>query len=704
MISTRIVRFRPSTMRRALLGAGLLLGSAGPLMAQADDSVLPQITVTDSADKKKLAEKVSSGALGDRSELETPFSTRAVKSDEIEDRQATSLAEVLKYDASVSNNSPVNGTHPATISVRGLRLDDLNGYKIDGLANINRGTEMPLEMFEQVEVLKGLSGFMYGFGSPGGIINYVTKRPTDDTFFATDLGYASGGTWKEHVDAGGRFGEDQRFGYRVNLVNESGDTEADHGSINRQSIGASFDARLTSDLTVRLDAIYQRRIATGGTDVIVSGFRIPSPLDGTTRLYSNGSFTDVDYRLVTLSADYRLSDDWKASVAVRHSESVRIYKKDQYYITSNSGNYRDRVTSEYHGYEFNEAQAMVQGKVRTGFLQHELVFGAMAQNLLSTSSVNTPKPYIGTGNLYAPTIYSADSVNYSGGTYRDEKTTQTALFASDTMKFDDRWSVLAGVRYTNYIDTAYSTANTTSARFTANPLSPTAAVMYKPRADTTVYVSYAEALEQSASAPTTTVNANQTFAPIKSKQAEVGVKTEHDGWNGSLALFRIERGSQYINSANVYVADGQSVYRGVEANGSLQLTRDLSLDGSVMVMGSEITHAAAAVNGKRAVGAADMQAGAQLTYRVAALPGLQLHAGAQYVGTMALDSANANMLSPYSLFDAGLNYRTRIGGHMTTWSANITNLANRKYWTYYQETYLNVGAPRTLNLNVRADF
>ncbi|MFX6006876.1 TonB-dependent receptor, partial [Acinetobacter baumannii] len=84
------------------------------------------------------------------------------------------------------------------------------------------------------------------------------------------------------------------------------------------------------------------------------------------------------------------------------------------------------------------------------------------------------------------------------------KTTQTALFASDTMKFDERWSVLAGVRYTNYIDTAYSTANTTSARFTANPLSPTAAVMYKPRADTTVYVSYAEALEQSASAPTTT--------------------------------------------------------------------------------------------------------------------------------------------------------------------------------------------------------
>ncbi|WP_244216365.1 TonB-dependent siderophore receptor [Herbaspirillum rubrisubalbicans] len=704
MISTHIASFRLTTMQRALLSLGWLLGSAYPLLAQADDSALPPITVTGGSDTKQLAEKVSGGALGERSELDTPFSTRAVTSDEIVGRQASSLAEVLKYDASVTNISPANGTHPATVAVRGLRLDDLNGYKIDGLANINRGTEMPLEMFDQVEVLKGLSGFMYGFGSPGGIVNYVSKRPTDDHFLATDLGYASGGTWKEHVDAGGRFGNDQRFGYRVNLVNENGDIAADHGGINRQAIGASFDARLTKDLTVTLDAIYQRRIASGGTDVIVSGFKVPNALDGASRLYSNGSSTDVDYRLVTLSADYRLSDDWKATFAVRHSESVRVYKKDQYYITSNSGNYRDRVTSEYHGYEFNEAQAMVQGKVRTGWLQHELVFGAMAQNLLSTSSVNTPKPYIGTGNIYAPTIYSVGSINYSGGTYRDEKTTQSAFFASDTMKFDDRWSVLAGVRYTNYGDTAYTTTNATSAKFTANPMSPTAAVMYKPRADTTAYVSYAEALEQSASAPTTTLNANQTFAPIKSKQAEVGVKTEHEGWNGSLALFRIERGSQYINSANIYVADGQSVYRGVELNGSVQMTRDLSLDGSLMVLGSEMTHAAAAVNGKRAVGAADMQAGAQLSYRVPTLPGLSLHAGAQYIGTMALDSANANMLSPYSLFDAGLNYFTYIGGHLTTWSANITNLANRKYWTYYQETYLNVGAPRTLNLNVRAEF
>jgi iron complex outermembrane receptor protein len=692
-------------MRRAMLSAGILLGAMSSGLAQAEDSVLPQITVTEASEKKRLAEKLSGGALGDKAEIDTPFSTRAVTREEIEDRQATSLSEVLKYDASVSNLSPSNGTHPATVAIRGLRLDDLNGYKIDGLANINRGTEMPLEMFERVEVLKGLSGFMYGFGSPGGIVNYVSKRATDDATFSTDFGYESNGVYKEHVDAGGRFGEDQRFGYRFNLVNEEGNTIADHGSINRQAVGLSLDARLTSDLTMTLDALYQHRTTVGGTDVITStSYAVPNAISGSSRLNSNGSFSDVDYRLLTLTMQYRMAPDWKASVALRHSESVRVYKKDQYYITSSAGAYRDRLTSEYHGYEFNEVQAMIEGQVKTGFLQHQLVFGAMTQNLLSTSSVNTPKTYIGTGNLYAPTYYSAASVNYSGGTYRDEKTTQNALFASDTVKFSDRWSVLAGVRYTDFGDTAYATTHLVSAKYTASPLTPTVALMYKPRTDTTLYVSYAEALEQSASAPTSTVNANATFAPIKSKQSEIGVKTEHDSWNSSVALFRIERGSQYTNSANYYVADGQTIYRGVEVNGSVQATGNLSIDGSLMVIGSEMTHTTSSVAGKRAVGAADLQAGAQLNYRVPALAGLSLHAGAQYIGNMALDSANVHMLSPYSLFDTGLNYRTRIGGHMTTWSANITNLTNRKYWTYYQENYLNVGAPRTLSLNVKADF
>lgn len=249
---------------------------------------------------------------------------------------------------------------------------------------------------------------------------------------------------------------------------------------------------------------------------------------------------------------------------------------------------------------------MVQGKVCIGFFQYELVFGVMVQNLFLIFLVNMFKFYIGIGNLYVLMIYLVDSVNYSGGMYCDEKIIQIVFFVSDMMKFDECWLVLVGVCYINYIDIVYSIVNIISVCFIVNLLSLMVVVMYKLCVDIMVYVSYVEVLEQSVFVLIIIVNVNQIFVLIKSKQVEVGVKIEYDGWNGSLVLFCIECGLQYINSVNVYVVDGQSVYCGVEVNGLLQLMWDLSLDGSVMVMDLEIIYVVVVVNGKCVVGVVDM--------------------------------------------------------------------------------------------------
>jgi outer membrane receptor for ferric coprogen and ferric-rhodotorulic acid len=38
---------------------------------------------------------------------------------------------------------------------------------------------LPIESFEQAELLKGLTAFMSGFEAPGELVNHVLKRPTD---------------------------------------------------------------------------------------------------------------------------------------------------------------------------------------------------------------------------------------------------------------------------------------------------------------------------------------------------------------------------------------------------------------------------------------------------------------------------------------------------------------------------------------------
>lgn len=699
--------FAASRLRLALAAAGLCALHAGAYAGDAaDDGAAPVATVEVKAmvEKKKLSDAVSAGALGRKSELDTPFSTKAVSSEEIEDRLATSISEVLKYDASVTAISPPISTHPATIQMRGLRLDDLNGYKVDGMANVNRGTELPLEMFEQIEVLKGLSGYMYGFGSPGGIVNYVSKRPTTSHSFSAELGYQEGGAVKEHIDTGDRIGTDGAFGYRLNLLHEEGDVKEESGSIDRKAAGLNLDWHATRDLTLRYDGIYQRRRTVGGTDIVIApAYKVPAPIAGDSLLNSVGEGSDVDYILSTFGAAYQLAPQWTADVAYRTSNSTRIYKKDQYYLTDNKGDYKDRVTSELHGYHFDQVQATLGGRFATGAIGHEVVLGVMSQNLASTGSVVTPKPYLGTGNLYAPTIIDVTSTNYSGGIYRDEATRQDAAFASDTVQLTERWSALAGLRYTRYVDDAFATTGKSTALYTADKTTPTVALMFKPAADTTLYASYVEALEQAASTPTSTANANQTFAPIKSRQSEVGVKTERSGWNASAALFRIERAAQYTNAANVYVMDGETRYQGVEFNTVVQALKNVSVEGGIMLLDATLDDAAPGYSGKRAVGAPRRQASIQATWRDV-LPGLALHAGSQYLGQLAMDAANVNTLPSATLFDAGFNYRHRWFGKMISVRANISNIANRKYWTYYQENYLNVGSPRTASVSVRVDF
>ncbi|MYM24434.1 TonB-dependent siderophore receptor [Duganella sp. FT135W] len=691
--------FTPSRLQLALAAAGLC---ALHFSAMAEDvgGALSTVEVKATVEKKKLGDSVSSGALGRKSELDTPFSTKAVSSEEIEDRLATSISEVLKYDASVTAISPPISTHPATIQMRGLRLDDLNGYKIDGLANINRGTEMPLEMFESVEAMKGLTGYMYGFGSPGGIVNYVSKRPTTSPSFSAAMGYQESGAIKEHIDTGGRLGEEGGFGYRLNLLHEDGDLKQESGSIKRNAAGLNLEWRVTKDFALTYDAIYQRRHSVGGTDIIIApAYKIPTPIDGDSKLNSVGAGSDVEYTLATTGIEYRIAPQWVANASYRTSDSTRVYKKDQYYVTSNAGDYKDRVTSELHGYHFDQVQATINGN----FSSNDVVFGVMSQNLVSTSSVVTPKTYLGTGNLYAPTIINVWGINYSGGTYRDETTRQEAVFASDTFKFNDNWSILGGLRYTQFSDNAYSNKGALTANYSANKTTPTVALMYKPAADTTLYASYVEALEQAANAPTSTVNANQTFAPIKSKQSEVGVKTERSWWNATASLFRIERGAQYTNAANLYVMDGETKYQGFEFNTVVQAAKNVSIEGGIMLLDATLENAAAGYSGKRAVGAPRRQASVQATWREVA-PGLALHVGTQYLGELAMDAANVNTLPAYTLFDAGFNYRHRYFGKMISVRANISNIANRKYWTYYQENYLNIGAPRTASVNVRVDF
>jgi iron complex outermembrane receptor protein len=524
---------------------------------------------------------------GTRTQLETPYSTTVVSGEELEDRQVKKLGDVFARDASVSDNSNPYNAWASYITVRGMQLDWQNSFRIDGQPFNAYGITMPYEQLESVQLLKGLSGFMYGFGSPGGIVNYVTKKPpvTDKQIASVDVGYASTAVWMSHVDLGGRVGPDSMFGYRFNATHEEG-TTYNGGNVRRNSFSLATDARITRDLTAIFGALYQDRHASGITTAIstaqYTGTSLPPTLSGgSSTLVTPDQHLDTNLQIYTAGLRYDLNQNWTLSTTYSFSKSTRCRNESTFYLLNPAGDYNDTRFEGKEGHQLNTWQVMAEGLVKTGPLQHQLVFGAAYQKQTNDYTANSFYGQIGTGNIYQPNVNRYDNQGFY--TYRNADITQKALFASDTIALTQRWSVLGGVRYTNYEQHGYDLDGATTSTYTQNGVvTPSVALMYKLAPTTTLYASYVESLEAGNVVSESYVNAGAVLKPLRSKQYEIGVKSQNDRWSATAALFRIERGAQYANSDNVFVEDGESIFQGIEAGTDVRLGNNWTVGGDIM--------------------------------------------------------------------------------------------------------------------------
>jgi iron complex outermembrane recepter protein len=681
-----------------------------------DTKALPTVKVSAARDSAAASpDRVSAGALGNRRQVDTPFSTNVVTTEQGKDQLAATANDLFKYDPAVTDiGSNMTGENSA-MSIRGLPLDMLNGVKVDGQNFPSWDTELSLEPFEQVEMLKGLSGFMYGFANPGGIVNYVLKRPTDDPYRSFSIGYQSAGVFSQKVDLGGRFGNDKQFGYRLNLVNEDGNTAEANGHVRRQVASLAVDYRITPDLTWQADAFYQKRKTTGtlfgiyfGSDENGNPLGIPDPSTVTHQLTQPQNWYETEMASFGTGLDYRFSENWHANVKYRFGKENRYNSDSLLSVFNTQGDYYNTLYAALTRYFYQNVDANVQGKFNTGSFKHDVVIGASyqsQQNEYDNSEGWNEGYFLGIGNLYGSTLLTNDAVHIGENLYRHEVTTQTALYASDTVQFTSRLSALLGLRYTQFRDTTYNYDQSEASSYSANPVTPTAALMFKLDPNSTLYASYVEGLQQGGAASNLNVNYPQTFGPLKSKQYEVGFKADHRDWGANLALFRVDQGYEYTNTANVFVQSGTKRYDGVDASGWLQVANDWRLMGGVMWLNAKAVDVDdPSVEGKRVYGAPRFTLTGRVEYNPSYLRALTVALGGKYVGNMAVDAANTQFVAAYTTWDLSAKYETQVAGKDVTLRAGVNNLFNRRYWTAAWGYYVMPSATRTFVANATLEF
>jgi iron complex outermembrane receptor protein len=674
----------------------------------ADAAAATTVVVTSS---RPVQAPIGTGALGSRSELETPFSIRQVTDAELEDRMVKSLGKVFAEDAAVMSLGDTYSFNNYSINVRGIPLDDYNGYKINGQPFFMTTVELPLESFESVQLLKGASGFMYGFGAPGGIINFVTKKPTDTTTFSVDEGYRSSGVFSEHVDAGGRVGPDDRFGYRVNLTHEDGSTY-NHSKVHRDSGSLSVDARISPSLTWTADAIYQERDITGGVqDFMLDpssyvGTSLPKAISGKKDLSTayKDTYFNSDVFYLSTGLNWKIDSDWTASISGSRSQDHRRYSGQWMALNDSAGNYDVYLNKAQGTADYGQSQATLEGKFATGALKHQVTLGLAWQGLAKKTVPSSLYTDIGSENLYeavTPLTWSG-TYDYSAQ-YRNYTSSQKAVFASDTLTLAD-WSLLAGLRYTDYNQTSYNKTTGAATPYSKKPVTPTVALMFRPNAETLVYASYVAALEDGGTVGTSYSNHDESLAPISSKQFELGTKYDATHWGASAALFQIDRGAQYGPVGGVYANDGQERLRGLELNGHVDLPHGFQVSNSSSWETGTYRGGDPTIAGNRVEGIPRFQSTLQVSDKLPGLESVTVNGEAHFLGHMDADATNSFRMPSVTLFNAGLTYRTQLNQHSLTLRGGVDNLFNRSYWGFLASDYIFVGAPRTVSVNARIDF
>lgn len=697
----------------ALASAGMLVTSA--VHAQVDGIQLTPIVTTALSPFRYPSYRVdrtSVGPLGEKTLLDTPYSISIVPASLAENQQLQSVREAFRFIPTVQGEN----IRPQT---RGLQAGVVQNTRIDGLS-IAATTDYPIEQFERIEVLNGLSGALYGPASPAGTFNYVLKRPTATPVRTLTFGYMSSQSLIEHLDLGGHFGNDERFGYRLNLLNQNGEGDVEGSRLRRQLASLAFDVRFSPDTTLETNFSTYHYLSTGfpGTFALARNVPFPSAPDPTRPGYGQSWAGDYNVtNLFSAALKHDFNENWHLRAGVLRQTSDRASTVPTNTITRKSGAYTTTTATTTYSLDTIVSNTLaLNGHVDFAGLSHDVFVSNTGFFWNRYRPFQTGAITLGNASIDAPQSFAKPPLPDFSNRYRSVNTVQQSISVGDTVGFGKHWSALLAASQSWIHTENYNRHGASTSRYDASGVSPTASLMYKPLENMTAYLTYADSLQQGDNAPAGSANAGSSLAPYRSRQWELGYKVDIDRMTLGAALYRIERPYAYVGDDNVFAERGRQVNRGLELTATGAVTRDLNVFAGISLMDPRVFDTgSAATSDKQILGLSHVVFNALVDYAVPAVPGLGFNVNVSYASRRPGNNTNTDYVDGYTVFDLGARYRTKIAGKSVTLRVAVDNITNRHYWANIAPSGQNgysgtgngtgtLGAPRTVRASLQVDL
>ena len=519
------------------LGAMLLTGSVSVL---AQDNALEEVVVT--ATKRSVALQDLAG------------SANVLGADKL---GPGGIQEVRDMQVDIPNLSLGDQFGFARVFMRGIGMTSIDIGGEGAVAFLQDGAIVPrpaaqlMGMFDldQVEVLRGPQGTLYGRGATAGAINMVTAKPGKELggYLSVTAGNYSLAQFKGAIDV--PMGDalsmrlagslDSRDGYGNNIF-----TGSDINDRDASAYRATFVYDAGGPLTATLSAQYYEEDDNNYAFSYFGqseGSSIPVPfgvpiLGGNTVGMVGGGFYDInsdqepvndrDGQLINLTIDYAFNDRWSLK-SITSSQSMDRFLRDD--LDSTDANLFGQNNYTEESDSFGQELILNYSSDRIDVLGGVMYF---EEDLYGEVRV----PLTNLCFLLAPAACGTPVGDFlNGGNYLQDGDVDIeawGAYVEANYSISDKWSVIAGLRYNyeerdgtgSFIFDAISLNVPTNQRESWNDLTPRITLQYSPNDNMLLYATYTEAFKSGV------INTGSTSPPLDPETVdafELGLKGQN---------------------------------------------------------------------------------------------------------------------------------------------------------------------------------
>ena len=400
--------FKPSVSAELKVAAGQTVNSDFALALAGNTE-----TVNVSAGSFENAYRVDNLApatpLGQTPIVDLPYTINVISRQLIDDTDSRNFKEIAKYEPLVSFQE-MQGPEILRPETRGMQGTNMQGDRRDGMG-FAVTVPFALEEFENIEILSGVGGSMYGPSNPSGTFNFITKRPTE-TYHEAEVDYEGRSVVTGHVDLGGRVGPNEMFGYRLNGVVGDGTGYVTNSQLRRQLGALALDVRPFAHTTIGGNFSYYNLFQHGypgwfsynptlnPTATCTIGYNskcfsmlptaAPDPeREGYGQRFL-GSKTNNQVGDVQLTHDF--SQNWHLNLGVLHQIGVRNLTTAVNALFDSTGDYQTEAENIFQGtisgrFQVKSDLGYLTGRFKTGKIIHDVVIGSTGYRFASWNPI-----------------------------------------------------------------------------------------------------------------------------------------------------------------------------------------------------------------------------------------------------------------------------------------------------------------------------